>query len=286
MSGTVYTGDARSFAATLAPCSVQAIITSPPYYRKRSYLPADHPNKQQELGTQGSVGEYVTSLIAALDGFRAALKADGTLWLNIGDTFKDKALLGVPWRVAFGMQERGWLLRSEIIWHKPNATPESVKDRPSCNHEMIFLFAKGAHYYYNGEAVREPVTQIDRRGAARIAYTGKGNPTGRAFSRGATRLGQRADGTRNRRSVWTVNTRPYPGAHVAVFPPELVRPCILAATQPGDLVCDPFVGSGVVPQVAVATGRKWVAGDLDPRAAVWTNARIAGKEDTQDAHTA
>jgi DNA modification methylase len=231
-------------------------VTSPPYFGLRDY------GEGGQIGSEKTLTEYVTSLVGVFRALRDVLTDDGTLWLNLGDSYDSrKQLLGVPWRVAFALQDDGWYLRSDIIWAKPNPMPDGgATDRPSKAHEYIFLLGKSTNYYYNAEAVGEPFAdeRMGASGARRSKYAAEG--------------AMRADGGvtsaptnawRNRRSVWSVPSAPFPGAHFATYPPELIRPCILAGSAPGDTVLDPFSGSGTTGQVATQEGRKYVGIDLN-----------------------
>lgn len=246
-------GDVRRALSRMPDSCVRTVVTSPPYWALRDYgLPG-------QIGLEGTLPEYVDALTRTFREVRRVLADDGTFWLNVGDGFtsgnrkwrapdkknvaramsvrpdtpeglKPKDLLGVPWRLAFALQADGWYLRSDLIWHKPNAMPESVKDRPSRSHEYLFLFSKNERYYYDYEAVRE-----DRDDGA---------------------------GKRGRRSVWDVNTEPFRDAHFATFPPALIEPCILAGSSEGDLVLDPFFGSGTVGLVCQKLGRRFAGIEL------------------------
>lgn len=253
--GEIHVGDARQVLHEFPEESFQTCITSPPYWGLRDYgIPG-------QIGAEKLVDDYVADLVAIFREVRRTLRNDGTLWLNIGDSYtsggrtwrdsdkknaaramsyraptpaglKPKDLIGVPWRVAFALQADGWYLRSDIIWHKPNGLPESVKDRPARVHEYIFLLTKAERYYYDHEAVKE---------AAR--------------SNG---------GKRNRRSVWAINTESFPDAHFATFPTTLVAPCLLAGSKPDSRVLDPFFGSGTVGEVALLLGRYFAGIELNP----------------------
>jgi DNA modification methylase len=248
----VYGGDCREVLASLPSDSVDCVVTSPPYWGLRDY------GNDGQLGLERTPEEYVANMVAVFREVRRVLKPSGTCWLNLGDSYaanwssrrdeggggfktngrertkyppaglKSKDLVGIPWRVAFALQADGWYLRSDIIWSKPNPMPESVTDRPTKSHEYLFLLTKGARYYFDADAVREAHTWVDDR--PRMAYNGKGNPEGRRLSGDAARLGNSPAG-RNIRSVWTIATRPYPGAHFAVFPPELPERCIKAGSS-------------------------------------------------------
>jgi site-specific DNA-methyltransferase (cytosine-N4-specific) len=247
------TGDVRDILPRLPDECVQCVVTSPPYWGLRDY------GIQGQIGLEGTLAGYINKLTSIFAEIRRILKRDGILWLNIGDGYtsgnrgwrapdkknpnramavrpdnppglKDKDLIGVPWRLAFALQADGWYLRSDIIWHKPNAMPESVKDRPTRAHEYLFMLTKEERYRYYGEVVMEEADQ----------------------------------GRRNRRTVWNINTAPSLGAHVASFPPDLVEPCILASSKPGDYVLDPFFGVGTVGLVAQGLGRRFIGAELHP----------------------
>jgi site-specific DNA-methyltransferase (cytosine-N4-specific) len=247
-TSVIYQGDALTVLHRLPTESVQCVVTSPPYWGLRDY---DFPG---QIGLEDTLPQFVATLAAVFAEVRRVLRPDGLLWLNIGDGYtsgnrgyrasdkknparamsvrpdtpeglKPKDLLGIPWRLAFALQDEGWYLRSDIIWNKPNAMPESVKDRPTRAHEYLFMFSKSEKYFYNREAVIEP-------------------------------------NGRNKRSVWNVNTEPFAGAHFATFPRELIEPCIAASTRPGEFVLDPFFGSGTVGVVAQGLGREYIGVEL------------------------
>ena len=256
---TIYHGDAWELAQTLAPQSIHTIVTSPPYWGLRDY------GTPGQFGLESTPEEYVARLVDLFALLRPALRDDGTVWLNLGDSFagsgkgpagnlgkghnerelwhkhsaivpagcKPKDLVGIPWRVAFALQADGWYLRSDIIWHKPNPMPESVTDRPTKAHEYVFLLSKRARYYYDAEAVKEPVSDTslkraeygwdcDRESTKNASMGGEGIHVEKMGTRFVN-----PDG-RNKRSVWTIPTKPFSQAHFAVFPPDLIRPCILA----------------------------------------------------------
>jgi site-specific DNA-methyltransferase (adenine-specific) len=223
-----------------------------------------------QIGAEEDPADYINRLVAVFDQVRRVLCDDGTLWLNVGDSYtsgnrgyrapdkknpvramtyragtpgglKPKDLVGVPWRLAFALQEAGWYLRSDIIWEKPNCMPESVKDRPTRSHEYLFLFSKSLKYYYDSESIRE--------------------------SNG-----------RNRRTVWPIPTEPFPGAHFATFPPQLVEPCVLAGSVPGDWVLDPFFGAGTVGVVCEQQARNYVGIELNPEYVSLATERIHATE--------
>ena len=291
--------------------SVQMCVTSPPYFGLRSYLPEGHPMKRYEIGTEKTPQEYVAKLVQVFRAVRRVRADDGTLWLNLGDTYaqhkggtappaqtvaggvgghggqkehrgqkagynpsrdpfahgmKHKDLMGIPWRVAFALQDDGWYLRQDIIWHKPNPMPESVRDRCTKAHEYIFMLSKKPKYYYDHEAVKEPSAWGRENNPewqhARAATNANKHPSNRN-GKSAGFANWSPEQGRNKRSVWTVNTKPYKGAHFATFPPELIRPCILAGSRPGDTVLDPFGGSGTTGMVARQEGRNALLCELN-----------------------
>jgi len=253
MGSMILQGDSLRILRSLPARSVQCIVTSPPYWGLRDY------DITGQIGLEDTLPQYINRLVAVFNEAKRVLKDDGIFWLNIGDGYtsgnrgwrapdkknparamnvrpdtpeglKPKDLLGVPWRLAFALQQDGWYLRCDVVWNKPNAMPESVKDRPTRAHEYIFMLTKAEHYTYDYKAVME----------------------------------QNGDKPRNRRTVWDVNTQPFPEAHFATFPPALVRPCILAGTRPGDYVLDPFLGSGTVGVVCQETKRNFIGIELHP----------------------
>jgi len=246
----LYEGDALTVLQRLPSNSVQCAVTSPPYWGLRDY------NISDQIGLEDTLPQFVNRLQAVFSELRRVLRDDGVFWLNIGDGYtsgnrgwrapdkknparamdvrpgtpdglKPKDLLGIPWRLAFALQEDGWYLRADIVWSKPNAMPESVKDRPTRAHEYLFMLTKDERYFYDHKAV------LEMNG-------------------------------RNCRTVWNVHTQGFGGAHFATFPPKLIEPCIKAATRPGDIVLDPFFGSGTVGVVAEALGRRYVGIELNP----------------------
>ena len=219
-------------------------------------------------------GGYQPSRVKAEDSMQKGnLASDfyGAPNRNQAVGLKPKNLVGIPWRVAFAMQADGWYLRQDIIWHKPNPMPESVTDRPTKAHEYLFLLSKSARYYYDAEAIREasdPKQEIhNRRYAKEYEATTKRAEAGNRQPGNVGSIGihsRPGPGGRNRRSVWTVSTQPYPDAHFATFPPALIEPCILAGSRPGDIVLDPFMGSGTTAQVAEHLGRRWIGCEINP----------------------
>ena len=292
-------GSCLDVLPTLETGSVQCCVTSPPYWGLRDYGHAG------QLGLEDSPGEYVDRMVAVFREVRRVLADDGVLWLNLGDSYngsamnrsgdhgykdgrsnrserlraggvsdlKPKDLVGIPWRVAFALQADGWWLRSDVIWSKPNPMPESVTDRPTRAHEYVFLMSKSARYYYDADAIREEaVTDGPRGGSLR-------NGDRELMARGRPRWdGARADDWgvrgRNKRSVWTVSTKPYSGAHFAVMPPDLVDPCVRAGSRIGDLILDPFAGAGTVGMVARRLQRRFVGIELNPDYAAIARSRI------------
>src|SRR5690554_4836246 len=268
-------GDVIEALRSLPEGFIHTCVTSPPYWGLRDYgVPG-------QIGLEPTPEEYVEKMVEVFREVRRVLRDDGTLWLNLGDSYansntggnrrmslkstkglKPKNLVGIPWRVAFALQADGWYLRSDIIWHKPNAMPESVKDRPTKAHEYIFLLTKKPRYYYDADAIRDPHVQKDRRGSRRVTYEIKAKGEQHAPSKSAGYLGQNPKG-RNKRTVWTVPTRPYKGAHFAVFPPDLIEPCVLAGAPEGGIVLDPFFGSGTTGLVARKHGRHYVGIELN-----------------------
>ena len=274
----------------------QTCVTSPPYFGLRDY------GHDGQLGLEETPDEYIKAMVEVFRCVWDVLEDDGTLWLNIGDSYcnsngfaraspeyqregrnnmpandrkldklhetglKTKDLIGIPWMMAFALRADGWYLRQDIIWHKPNPMPESVQDRCTKAHEYIFLLSKSQKYYYDHEAIKEE--SVDFEGTKKRyeknfnAFNG-GLETG-AISRDNPTAKLEFDGQRNKRSVWTVNTKPYAGAHFAVFPEELIEPCILAGAPVGGIVLDPFMGSGTTAQVAQDLGRKYLGCELNP----------------------
>lgn len=323
------TGDCRETMRAWAADGVRAqmCVTSPPYFGLRDY---GHPG---QLGLEQTPEQYVAAMVEVFRCVWDVLADDGTLWLNIGDSYaggnstgkwregsaradgdvrddghsrrnrngagavagcKPKDLIGIPWRLAFALQADGWYLRQDIIWHKPNPMPESVRDRCTKAHEYVFLLSKSERYFIDQEGMKEPAVKgaagsefhTGKTGAHQMGRAStkprKQNSTNDSFVPGATAHGglhregsERAPETRNRRSVWTVATRPYKGAHFATFPPALIEPCILAGSRPGDIVLDPFMGSGTTAAVALQHGRQYLGCELNPAYQPLQDARIA-----------
>lgn len=261
-------GDARAILQTLPSQKVDCIVTSPPYYKQRDYEHA------LQIGNENTVEDYVRRLVQVFAECQRVLKDTGTLWLNIGDKFSDGLLLGLPWRIAFGLVDQGWILRSDIIWHKPNAMPHSVKNRPTVDHEYLFLFAKTQDYYYDADAIREPhitFTEKSRMRGGRNHFGKRNGTPEQGKNEGNSNL---HDGRwdqafhplgRNKRTVWSVPLGKNRDAHFAVFPEKLIEPCILAGSPSDGLVLDPFVGTGTVTAVAKRLGRCYLGIDLNPK---------------------
>lgn len=270
-------GDCRESLKQLAADGVKAqmCVTSPPYFGLRDY------GVDGQLGLEQTPEKYVAAMVEVFRCVRDVLADDGVLWLNIGDSYgAGKQLLGVPWRMAFALQSDGWILRQDIIWHKPNPMPESVRDRCTKAHEYIFLLSKGPRYFFDSEAMKEPAVGGQSGAAASFKRTGSKREQAIPGQGYGTHRPEREDvayngDTRNRRSVWTVATRPYKGAHFATFPPALIEPCILAGSRPGDIVLDPFMGSGTTAQVALQHGRQYLGCELNEEYGKLIEARLA-----------
>lgn len=257
-------GDARQVLAKVPAETVDAIVTSPPYYQQRDY------GTRRQLGRESSPELYVQRLVEVFAEGRRVLKSSGTLWLVIGDKYVDGRLLGLPWRVALALQDAGWFLRADIIWHKPNAMPSSVKNRPTIDHEYIFLLTKSAEYHYDADAIREPhVTFTERsrmKGGRAHFFQRHGTPEAGKNSGDTNLHDGRWDQAfhplgRNKRTVWSIPLSKFREAHFAVFPEALVETCLLAGSPAGGLVVDPFLGSGTTAVVARRLGRHYLGID-------------------------
>ena len=286
MKDTILFGDCRE---TLKQFDEKArvCVTSPPYYGLR-----DYGGENNQIGMEQTPEDYVDEMVKVFRLVRDNLTDDGTLWLNIGDSYynyrrdgnypkqtvsktrqdlptktpvranklegyKSKDLIGIPWMLAFALRKDGWYLRQDIIWHKPNPMPESVKDRCTKAHEYIFLLSKNKNYYYNNEAIKEPVKQDwGTRDRTNGKYHNEG--TGLQPHSGLTKSYTK----KNKRSVWSVTKKPYKGAHFATFPPELIEPCIKAGSEVGDIILDPFMGSGTTAMVAKMLDRYYIGCEL------------------------
>jgi len=268
VNSLILIGDARQRLAELPAGSARTCITSPPYFGLRDY------GVDGQIGLEETPEAYVAEMVSLFREVWRVLADDGTLWLNLGDSFaKEKQLLGIPWRVAFALQADGWYLRSDIIWHKPNPMPESVTDRPTKSHEYLFLLTKSPRYYYDHEAIKEPSVT-----GAWDAMPPIGGVKQTEGNENHTYSGNTpaSDGKRNKRDVWTINTKPFKGAHFAVMPEALVEPCVLAGSAEGDTVLDPFTGSGTVAVVANRHGRNFVGTELNAEYAQIAYDRITG----------
>ena len=294
----IYQGDVLNVLKTFPDESIHCCVTSPPYWGLRDY------GVEGQIGLEKTPEEYVAKMVEVFREVKRVLRDDGTLWLNLGDSYvtshavgtkdddtgwkhgaiskgyqaraggvgngrKPKDLVGIPWMVAFALRADGWYLRQDIIWHKPNCMPESVKDRCTKAHEYIFLLSKSKKYYYDNEAIKEPVKEIsirraeygwdcDRPSTKNASMNGEGIHTKKMGTRFVN-----PDG-RNKRSVWTVTTKPFKGAHFAVFPEDLIEPCILAGCPEGGIVLDPFMGSGTTAVVALKHNRNYIGIELNP----------------------
>lgn len=297
-------GDCRTTMRRWAAAGIKAqtCVTSPPYYGLRDY------GHEGQIGLEETPEEYIKAMVEVFRCVWDVLEDDGTLWLNIGDSYynyrpgqgqrqgkqsiasqkfseveichkrglkldglKEKDLIGIPWMLAFALRADGWYLRQDIIWHKPNPMPESVQDRCTKAHEYIFLMSKSQKYYYDIDSIKEDAHTTDtsdrNRDESRL-----NNTPGRTRMAGLTTNHYEK---KNKRSVWTVTTKPYEGAHFAVFPSDLIEPCILAGAAPNQVVLDPFMGSGTTAQVAQNLGRQYLGCELNPEYEALQNKRLS-----------
>lgn len=279
---TIYHGDAlalaRSFGETPRPA--QAVITSPPYFGHRTYS-RDDP---AELGREAKLANYIERLSSTLDALKPLLRDDGVMWVNLGDTYRNGELLGVPWRVAMAMQDLGWKLRNDVIWHKPNAMPSAATKRLTVDHEYLFLFSKSKRYYYDADAIREPhITFTERSrmkgGRKHFGVRGGTPETGKLGGQINMHDGRWDQAFhpqgRNRRTVWSVPLGKCREAHFAVFPESLIEPCLLSSVPPGGTVLDPFIGAGTTARVALRHGRHYVGFELVAEYVALAERRIA-----------
>lgn len=307
MTVTIRHGDCREVLRTLPDESVHCCVTSPPYFGLRDYGVAG------QIGLEPTPEAFIAEMVEVFREVRRVLRGDGTLWLNLGDSYandgkwggstgglhqkalhgsaigrgkrstglKPKDLIGIPWRAAFALQADGWYLRQDIIWAKPNPMPESVTDRCTKAHEYIFLLSKSQRYYYDAKAVEEPLSEGS---AERYSYAFGGAKSDALIEANKTGMGQRTrvSGTRemptgrNRRSVWSISTEPFKEAHFATFPPSLIEPCVKAGCPDSGLVLDPFGGAGTTGLVADRLGRHAILIELNPEYAAIAERRIRG----------
>ncbi len=261
---TLHHGDSLQVLQSLPDESVNCCVTSPPYYGLRDY------GNEGQYGLEPTPAAYVETMRALFAEVRRVLAKDGTLWLNLGDSYAPtKNLLGIPWRVAFALQDDGWILRNAIVWAKPNAMPEPVTDRLSTKHELIFMFSRSRKYWFDLDPIREAHTReganVGGQPSLRAVAVGPMDRGGKSqFERTAEQRNSTAfhPAGRNPGDVWEIPTTPFPGAHFAVFPQEIPRRAILAGCKPGGTVLDPFSGSGTTGLVAGQIGRKYVGIDL------------------------
>lgn len=241
-------GDCRETMRRWAADGIKAqmCVTSPPYFGLRDY------GHEGQIGLEQTPDEYIAAMVEVFRCVRDVLADDGTLWINIGDSYKNKNRLLIPERLALALSGDGWIARDQIVWHKPRTTPSGVKDRTVASHEIIYLFAKQSSYYFNVMAIEEPAAYPNQKRKKTTAF------------RLAGQNGEIACGaTRRKRSVWSVNPEAYEGAHFATFPPALIEPCILAGSKPSDIVLDPFMGSGTTAQVALQHDRQYIGCELN-----------------------
>jgi DNA modification methylase len=301
---TILLGNNIETLKTLPDNFVNCCVTSPPYYGLRNY------ETEGQIGLEETPDEYIKKLVDVFREVKRVLRDDGTLWVNIGDSYccigtgsstqksstlgggkatqieagkrpckkpngdiKSKDLIGIPWMLAFALRSDGWFLRQDIIWHKTNPMPESVIDRCTKSHEYIFLLSKSPRYYFDGNAIKEKaVTSHNIRDKKAEGYHAD-YPRGNRFSAGVREYG--SDGMRTKRDVWTVSTKPYSGAHFAVFPQELILPCILSGCPENGIVLDPFMGSGTTALVAVKNFRNYIGCEINPDYVKIAEQRIA-----------
>lgn len=273
----ILNGDAAEELQKLPEQSVNCIITSPPYYRQRDY------STKVQIGNEVTPEAYVENLSKVFGECLRVLRSDGTLWLNLGDKYQESELLGMPWQVAFALKKQGWLLRSDIIWHKPNAMPSSVNNRPTTDHEYIFLFSKSKNYYYDIDAIREPHVTFSENSKMKGGrnHFGKINGTPEQGKNGGNQNLHNGNWDkafhplgRNRRTVWEIPLSKFREAHFAVFPEKLVELCILAGCPEGGIVLDPFMGSGTTAVVAQKLGRKYLGIESNPEYCEMANRRL------------
>jgi DNA modification methylase len=306
MRNVIVQGDALAVLRALPAEHVQCVVTSPPYYGLRDY------GVDGQIGLEETPAAYVAKLVEVFREVKRVLRSDGVAWVNLGDSYASQAgqqvdqsntsrngtqqgawngksrkppqgltpknLLGIPWRVAFALQDDGWILRSDVIWHKPNAMPESVTDRPTSAHEHVFLLAKSERYYYDADALREDGKAWAGSAGTFARKEGKATHLTIPGQSKVSHRGERDDRVpvgRNKRNVWTIASQPYSEAHFATMPPKLVEPCVLAGSRPGDIVLDPFMGAGTVALVALQHHRDYLGIELNPAYVELARDRIA-----------
>jgi DNA modification methylase len=317
----IVTGDCMEVLRDIPDGAARLCITSPPYWGLRDY------GVEGQIGLEPTPDEYVARLVEVFREVRRVLTDDGTLWLNLGDSYaasskgsggvgkgtlssggqetnkgsfykakfdlslmglKPKDLVGIPWMVAFALRADGWYLRQDVIWHKPNPMPESVRDRFTKSHEHLFLLSKSQRYYWDAEAAKEPAVGKSMHDLTGPGYSAPGQPKNRGNRKalrtdvesrhrsrveGGQSMKTDVDGLRNRRDVWTISTKPFKGAHFATFPPDIVEPCILIGSEQSDVVLDPFAGAGTVGMVAKKHGREFLGIELNPEYVVMAEER-------------
>lgn len=267
-------GDSKEKLKELENDSIQSVITSPPYWNLRDY------GNDAQIGQEETPDQYIDNMIQVFNEVFRVLKKDGTLWLNVGDSYssirdskiglKNKDLVGIPWMLAFALRMNGWYLRQDIIWAKPSPMPEPIRDRCVRSHEYIFLLTKSSKYFFDYEAIREPrVSSSENHQFGGNKYNDPNN-----MIYGGIGSIYKSDGKRNKRDVWNIPSKPFKDAHFAVMPEALVEPCILAGSKVDDLILDPFAGSGTVGVVAKKYGRKFIGIELNPDYAKIANDRL------------
>jgi DNA modification methylase len=303
----IHQGDSLAVLRTWPDKFVQTVVTSPPYWGLRDYGVAG------QIGLEKTPEEFVGRLVDVFREVRRVLKDDGTIWVNLGDSYaqaggagwqgksgqrsnrrftasrnavgrreqtrrppaglKNKDLVGIPWSVAFALRADGWYLRRDIVWSKPNPMPESVLDRATTAHEYIFMMAKSEKYFYDGDSIKERVAEVTKNDRVDTGKFRKDRGFPGSPSAGGGRLGD--SDYRKKRSVWEVPTHPFPEAHFATFPEKLIEPCILAGSRPGDVVLDPFMGAGTTGLVAARLNRKFIGIEINPKYIEMAERRIA-----------
>lgn len=290
LESRIICADAVEGLRSLPDSSISMCVTSPPYYGLRDY------GSDQQIGTEETPAAYIERLVAVFREVRRVLREDGTLWVNIADCYagsgkavwdgiKPKDMIGIPWMLAFALRADGWYLRSDIIWNKINCLPESVRDRPTKSYEHIFLLSKSPRYFFDADAIKEPITEESRKryqrgrseGSKYGVFSGDQSINGSDY--GERMRGQKL---RNKRDIWHISTNSYRmDGHFAMFPAKLVEPCILAGSQEGGIVLDPFFGSGTTGAVAKRLGRRFIGIDLNPDYCRMAQQRIDAVSDTR-----